>query len=311
MTLFETFTTQDLYEVEIRHPLGLTVTVRSVPAVKGSEYRGFLRSGWTVKATIDQRENGEIWARIVESIDAPDTEGYYFALVYPNTLGTLKVFGEYNLAPEGPAEEPAQFPRHYVKPDWETVRWGFKVRPTVSKGTPAIMPTSSTENNWPQTDFCRFPLKWQNFWKDLLCMRKYGKVFTQLTRDQKNYITGKFKDLAAGNKFMTNKHGIETNDPRYESLITCGNYVYEIARTTATAGRHKGKVMVMLYSFDVNDDPPVVTPDTLRDPRVQIAKIVYQGQYLGNFPHLDGLEVPVPFLTNGRRWYPLEELRAE
>lgn len=317
MDVFEPFTTPELYEVEIIHPLGLTVTVRSLPSVKGSEYRGFLRTGWTVKSTLDVRDSGEVWARIVESEDAPETEGYYFALVYPNLVGKLKVFGEWDLITDTPPEQLGEFPRYSVVEDWKSPFRGYKVRSTAKPGTPAIQPTSSTENNWPQTDFARFPLKWQNFAKDLLCMQRYSKVFAKLTKEQKNYINSKFKDMYAGNKAFTNTHGIETNSPRIESLVCMGNDVYEIARTTATAGKYRGKVMIMLYSFDMNDEPPVVTLETLRDPRVQYAKVVYQPKegalqgYLGNFPHLEGLPVPFPFLTSGRHWIPLQELEGE
>jgi hypothetical protein len=313
-----------IYEVTIIHPLRLTVTVRDVPAVEKSIIRGFLRTGWTIKATLDFRENGQVWGRIVECPDSPSTEGYYFALVYPSMTGALKTFGIWNLLDsEIPTPDPIDLPRYYVLEDWNSARWNYKVRDTAHPGTPAIMPVSSTENNWPQTDFCGVPVKWLNFWRNLLSMQMYGLLYikpdgkTELIREQYNLITSKFKDLAAGNKAFMNGHGLETANPRFESLITCGNYVYELSRLTATGGKYKGKTMIMLLSFDVNDDPPPVTKETLKDPRVQWAKIVNQpkvpGQegYLTNFPHLNTKPVPVPFLTSGRHWYPLSELRPE
>lgn len=312
----EPFTQPKIYEVVIKHPLGKlgTVTARSAASAAGPEV-GRLRTGNTLIASLDFIEGGEIWATIIDFPDNRAYNGAHFALAYPNTFGKIKEFGTWELVNDTIPDEPqTELPRYYVKEDWDTVRWNFKVRNTAPN--PAIMPTSSTENNWPQTDFCKFPVKWQNFWKNLLAMQKYGKLFidakgkTQLTKDQYNFIASKWKDLTSSIKAYNNGHGTETTDPRFESLITCGNYVYEVTRTTCTAGRHKGKTMILLYSFDVNDEPPAVTKETLNDPRVQFAKIVYPGKYLSNFSHLGlGVAVPVPFLTNGRRFYPLEELR--
>jgi hypothetical protein len=310
----EPFTTPLKYEVKVKHPFLGSVTVRSAAATNAPEI-GRLRTGDTLTCTLDFMDGGIIWATIVDFEREPTYQYGYFALAYPSLLGKIKEFGTYELAEGAPAEDPVELPRHYVLPDWESPLRGFKVRSTAKPGTPAIQPVSSTENNWKQTDFARWPKRWQLFAKDLLCMQKFGRNYPQLSKADKAYIDSKFKDLYAGNKAFTNTHGIETNDPRFESLITCGNYVYEVTRIQSTAGKMKGKWMVMLYSFDINDEPPVVTKDTLKDPRVQFAKIVNQPKqgapkgYLTNFPHLGGLEVPVPFLTNGRRWYPLEELR--
>ena len=316
----EPFTTPPVYEVTISHPLKNfgSVTVRSASDAFAPEI-GRLAHSEKLLCTLDFLEGGTIWATIVEFERKPEYQHGHFALAYPNLVGNIKTFGTYDLynAENPPEDPPTTMRRHYVLEDWLSRDRGYKVRVTANPGTPAIMPVSSTENNWKQTDFARFPLKWQKFAKDLMCMKRFKTVYANLAKVDKNYIDSKFKDLYAGNKFITNYHGVETADPRYESLIMCGNYVYEVTRTIATAGKMRGRVMIALYSFDVNDEPPVVTMNTLKDPRVQYAKVINKpkvpGQlgYLTRFPHLSGDDVPFPFLTSGRHWYPLEELSDE
>jgi len=210
-------------------------------------------------------------------------------------------------------EQRPTLPRAWVKPDWETRRWNYKQRGTGNM--PAIFPTSAEPENWPETDFCKMPVRWVEFWKDLLAMQKYGLVMKQLTPVQRNFILTAFNDIGSNDKFLNNNHAANGPDPRQESLICAGNWVYILDRTEVRTkakdenGKNWGKIeMVKLYSFLTSDNPPPVTKQTLHDPRVQTATIAYKG-YLGNFTQLKGVPVVFPFLTNGYRWYPSLELK--
>lgn len=198
-------------------------------------------------------------------------------------------------------------PRWYVKPDWETERWGYKPRPVTPD--PAVFPVSLDPAEWPQTDFCPLTVEWQVFWRNLMAMAKYQQIFSQLSSEQKNFIQTAFNVVTSSDRAFDNSNGTDTDHPKQESLICAGNYVYELERKRVYIRSLKRyDNMVNLYSFDCNDAPPPVTLATLSDPRVQIAKIVYNG-YLGEFTMLKGVPVPFPFLTNGRHWYPEWELR--
>lgn len=207
----------------------------------------------------------------------------------------------------------------YVKPDWQTERWGFKPRPVAPD--PGIFPISATPEEWPQTDFCWFPEKWQWFHCDLLAMKKYGKLLNELTASQRTTIITAFQGVTRTDRAYNNYNGTDkfncypckkTNrgaDPKWESLITCGNKVSILDERKALSGRNKGKTFVMIDSFKAGANPPVVTKELLLDPRVQYAKTVNPGRYLTNFTQLGaGVEVPVPILTKGTRWYLKSEL---
>lgn len=202
----------------------------------------------------------------------------------------------------------------WVKPDWQTRRWGYKVRGAVNN--PAIFPTSATPESWPETDFCKIPERWLDFWKDLLAMQKYRKVMARLDSSERNFILTAFKSITSEDKAFNNGHAGTGPDPRQESLICAGNWVYILdrkdrVRTNAkdASGWNWGRIdMVQLYSFLVDDEPPAVTKATLRDPRVQTATVAYNG-YLGNFPQLKGVPVLFPFLTSSYHWYPVMELK--
>lgn len=223
------------------------------------------------------------------------------------------VFGGKKFVEEG--QKPTlNLPRMWVKPDWETRRWGYKVRGAVNN--PAVMPVSSRPENWPETDFAKMPPAWVEFWKDLLAMQKYGRVMKDLDKLQKNFILTAFNDVGSSDKAFHNGHAANGPDPRQESLICAGNWVYILdrknnVRTRAkdADGKNWGKIdMVKLYSFLTSETPPVVTMATLSDPRVQRATTANRG-WLGNFPQLKGVPVLFPFLTSTYHWYPVEELQ--
>lgn len=206
-------------------------------------------------------------------------------------------------------------PRAWVKPDWETRRWGYKVRGAVNN--PAIMPVSATPERYPETDFAKVPPEWIAFCKDLLAMQKFGQNLSQLDKPQRNFILTAFNDVYSGDKAFNNGHPATGPDPRQESLICAGNWAYILDRTTVRTrakdadGKNWGKIeMVKLYSFLTSEEPPVVTRATLSDPRVQRATTANRG-WLGNFPQLKGVPVLFPFLTSSYHWYPMSELRAE
>lgn len=316
-------TPEPIYEVVITHPKGKTVTARALPVVGEDDYRGALPNGTTFTATLTERDNGEVWAGIVNCEDVPLTEGYHAALRYPNAQGRMVTFATWKKVGDPTEPEPVPIlPRYYVKPDHENrYKWNYTLRETANPGTAAILPVSSTESNYPQTDYAKLDQKWLNFWKDLLAMQLYGRVMAKLTKTEANKINSAFKDLTSSIKAYTNGHGTEGPKPAMESLITMDNYVYEVARAKSTGRKTRNAIMIALYSFDASETPPVVTKETLKDPRVQYAKIInkprVEGQlpYFTNFTHLgkdtqgNVIPVPVPFITTGRKWVPEEDLR--
>lgn len=215
-----------------------------------------------------------------------------------------------------PVDETGGLAKYYVLPDWETQRWGHNVRPVAP--APAVFPLSSTPDGWPDSTYCPLNERWQYFWVDLLAMAKYGKILASLSKTQAGYILKAFKGLTGSKAFITNYKGTDKYrnypgrenttmpDPQMESLMCCGNYVYSDA---ALVKNSKGKMMVNVMTFKYYETPPVVTADTLKDPRVHIARTVRTNKTLGNFPHLGGVPVPFPLLTRGPAWYPLAEMK--
>lgn len=104
--------TPELYEAVIIHPKGRTVTVRALPAVGNSDYRGELRSGTKLTATLDFRDNGDVWARIVTCEVNPSTEGYYCALHYRG----VRFANWYKKVEHPTGERP---PLYFILPDYE------------------------------------------------------------------------------------------------------------------------------------------------------------------------------------------------
>lgn len=203
--------------------------------------------------------------------------------------------------------------RFYVLPDWQTKRFNFAPRPAAPD--PGIFPVSADVNEWPQTDFCPFGESWQWFYVYVLAMAKYHRLWNDLTRDEKSYIIRAFKGITGSDKAFNNNNGtdikscypcgeIRNEGAKWESLITCRNYVWAKPAVTNAAGRRFRE----LYSFHSGDAPPSVTMDILNDPRIQTACIVNPDRTFQEFPQLDGTPVPALFLTRGPRLYPEDEM---
>lgn len=72
--------------------------------------------------------------------------------------------------------------------------------------------------------------------------------------------------------------------------------------------------MVLIHSFPSGSPLPIVSPDTLMDPRVLWATIIYGNGSVGPFPQLQGLSVPYALITREPYFYPadgLDELGAD
>jgi len=176
----QVFAQDPIYEIVIAHPRGNegTVTVRSVPSVSGSEYRGFLRNKTGLKGTLDFRPNGDIWARITECLTNPSVEGYYCALKYSG-----KVFATYKL--ENSPTPTGRPPLYFVKHDYEI---GFTRAP----------------RNAPEVHYLDHYTKltkpWQLFWWNL---NRPAGVSDAETKRQ-------FKKYTANDAFITDQKGSDT-----------------------------------------------------------------------------------------------------
>src|SRR5262245_51099264 len=203
-------------------------------------------------------------------------------------------------------------PEYYALPDCENPWWGKK--PRKAAPAPAIMFTSSSPDNYPDTTYAPYTPEWQLFDKRLLSLKKHGKLYDDLTPALRGIIDGKFKDLYAGNKAWTDRHGVESANPMRESLISLGYSYRKIGEARARGGRWngesmKGTDMIRLLSFIASEGPPDLTRyadpmKILQDPRVFMAKTIRKDCVTGNFPHLDGQAVPVAFITSGAAWVP-------
>lgn len=201
----------------------------------------------------------------------------------------------------------------YVKPDWKTRRFSYKVRPAVNN--PAVFPISALPEQWPQTDFAPLPARWVKFWYDIGSLQMFGAPFDDLTFDQKAFMRTKMNDIMGGDKAFFNQHDGNGPQPMQESLICAGNMVEILDRRTVNLKRAKDPdgrqwgitEMVRLNSFLIGDMPPPVTLELLSDVRIQRATIVHR-DWIGEFPHFGGKPVLFPVITRAYYWYPMCEL---
>jgi len=185
-----------------------------------------------------------------------------------------------------------------------------------SAPAPAVMNTGEIDNNryWTWSDLTR---ERQFFWADLLSMQVYGLLYADLNTTQRNRIITAFKGLTLSNKFLTNDRGTDKyhnyltgenanqEDPRVAPLICCDDWV----QVRGTGINKHGVPMAQLQGFVLGDPLPSVTPDLLKDPRVLWATIITETGEIRNFPQLDGLPVPYPYMTGRDWWYQLEDLQ--
>ena len=213
-----------------------------------------------------------------------------------------------------------QLRRYWVKPDWLSPNWGYQPRPAAP--APAVNRSGEISDS---SYFRRAWLTeaWQWFWVDLLSLSKYQRVYSELTDDEKTFVTRAFSGLTGDHLAFTNNAGSSTKncypcgetdrgeDMKIDPLICGGNTVFG---GDPVRNGH-GEWMVKMYSFDANQPPPVATLDMLNDPRVLWATIISTNRlpdgsfHLFGFPQLkDGTPVPYPYMTVEEYYYPLEEL---
>lgn len=206
--------------------------------------------------------------------------------------------------------------KYLVLPDQFTHRWKFQMRPVLKtvSGTPAIFPCSNL-NEYPTTNWCFFSEKWQWFLMDLLSLSKYQKRYILLNRVQQFFILRAFKGMTGSTNAFNNgkgtddfkcyptKQNMNRPEPRWESLVCAGNYVY--SQYEPVKNSH-GDWMVKLFSFLEEETPPLPSLD---DPRVQVATIIRRDGTLRGFPQLKGAKSYFPFLTKAPVYYPLNDLQ--
>lgn len=173
---------EQIYTVQIAHPKGNTglVSVRALPVVAPNDRRGTLRNKQFFKATLIERENGEVWAKIVECLSDPSVEGYYCALRYGG-----KTFAAWRELVEHPIERP---PLYLILPDWYLPD-GFPRNP----------------KNAPQVHYLghysKLTKPWQEFWWNLNRPVGFTDAQTKLA----------FKKYTGNKAFITDYKGSEQN----------------------------------------------------------------------------------------------------
>lgn len=221
-----------------------------------------------------------------------------------------------------PTDPTAGMVRFRVLPDTKSPYWGFHTRPVAPN--PAVNPTSPDKDDWPDTSRSWFTEEWQWFWVDVMSLQKYSVVFADLPRYpqpsrniERNLIVSAFKDVTAGNKFMTDGNGTDKynnyitgemrgQDPKQQSKVTALNDVYS---AWPVEENFRGVEMVRLDSFIAGLGPPKATLAILRDHRMHRARIIYKNGTHGDFAHLKGRPLLYPFVTSGPAWYPRNELQ--
>ena len=200
--------------------------------------------------------------------------------------------------------------RFFVKRDWETREFNFKVRQRAIElgGAPCVFRTGK----WVDNTFFRsanLTRAWQFFWADLMAMVQYGKLLKDLTSTQRTHIIKAFTGMTGGTVAFTNDNGTDRynnhltgemrggHDPMIDPLICGGD---------TKCGVIEGN-MVRMYSFLASQVPPRVTKELLLDPRVGWATIIKPDRDITPFPRLS-TSVPYPYITVEPYYYPLEEL---
>lgn len=221
-----------------------------------------------------------------------------------NVQGRQPVSGKLDL----PAPNADGWRRYWVKPDWESAAWGFRVRDAAP--APAInrIGEKAKTDNHVKTPFTR---ELQFFWADIVSMHLYGMLFQDLFEPQRDYVASRINalmgpKLAFFNRsvdervayFLTNEN-IDAALPRFAPLICAGCTVWGIP---------EGEV-VKIASFLASVPLPPVTQDTLLDPRVLWATIIDPDKHVSPFPQLDGESVPYPLVTVAPYYFPLQGLQ--
>jgi hypothetical protein len=184
-----------------------------------------------------------------------------------------------------------------------------RMRTADQQGAPAVFRCGTFEDHKSFTR-TRFTREYQFMAADLLAKRKYGTPYLQLSSIQRADIVRAFNSLYDSSTFLTNFKGVDncnnylTNsdrgeDPRIDPLI-CAGSVVEVLQVATNS---KGVQMARLRSYRA----PAVA--LLADSRVMKASIIYKSDgHLGEFPQLNGLAVPYPFISSQDVWYPLVDL---
>lgn len=265
----------------------------------------------------------------------PDTLWIWMQLTKGNYIGSWialrdgkgKVFVDKLPTQESPT--PTDLLRYYVKPDQRTSRWNYTVRPVAPD--PSVMPLSLLDgydgrNN--DTSYTVFTESMQWLWCDILAVSKYGRLFKELSRDQRNFIAGKFTAICGSDKAFHDYHGVDfhknypqrknldKDDALQESKICVNNYVYSDSKPHLN--RH-GKWMVNILTFYPNTIPTNITAEAVfTDPRIQEANIINKNGTFQRFPQLADKgssfapRVYFPVITRSPdySWYPLDWLEV-
>lgn len=212
---------------------------------------------------------------------------------------------------------------YIIKADQYTYSWNFQVRSVAPN--PAVNRTGEIGN---PSNFRRaaFTAKWQFFWADLLSMRVYGKLFSELSTSsfvqtdrapivemvrlfyskvvdflsgtEKSNIINLFNAITSSTRFLNNSWGtnncnnyvtgqMRDRDPVIDPLVCAGPRVEVLEVRTSTSGKTTGLHMARLKSFNENDTPPVVTQEFLdNDPRVLRATVINEDGELTDFPQI-------------------------
>jgi hypothetical protein len=184
-----------------------------------------------------------------------------------------------------------------------------------SAPAPAVMNTGDIDDhkNWRWADMTEAV---QYFWVDLLSIFLHSKLFRDLDKTRRNAIITDFKGMTLSDKFVTNDKGTDKfrnyitgenkdkENPRQAPLVCVDDWVRVLQEKT----NRYDVLMGQLDSFLVSEPFPIVTKDLLKDPRVLWATIITKEGTIRNFPQLDGIPVPYPYITVEHWWYPMADL---
>lgn len=197
-------------------------------------------------------------------------------------------------------------------------------RPTQKKNKPKVLGLPDTEKML-KARFTPLSYDWQHYWVDLFALRKYGKLYDDLTDAETAVINLAFKGVTRGDAAFTNGRSREQGYADYingvnigakpmeqETIDTGGNILELVGDLTRL---RIGKMVPCYPVATLDGTRPPPDPRTVNDRetpwlvfRATISRREGYNQKTGKwaredleipFDQLGGVDVPIPFLGVG------------
>ena len=180
------------------------------------------------------------------------------------------------------------------------------VRPSLRPGHGLPETVKMYDNRWTVMSEA-----WQWYMFDLLCLAKFGHWNRDaLTQEQFDYLARAFTSLYKGDRFRTNKNGVNDHnnhvtgemtgeEPKTEPITTGGNIVDVIGGPYSLPG---GGIWMKVRTIGGARPPRIEEVNQLTHPELvhtaTIVRLEEDGSHrVIQFPQLDGVSVPFPNIS--------------